>query len=278
MRSLKMILAILILIWGGPQAFGENAWVTVDDKTEKLEISRNLEWQIFPAGPKPSDQEFLSRLQTGWQRGTFDGKRIDLPNLDLVKPIYRIVLKKGKNVFFGMLQHGNGRMDHPLVIYSIESYVKEHPRRSVFNGIVYGVAITMFFYNLCMYVFFRKIYFIYYCLYVGSYTFALMYGGGHLPPMGAYGGIIVPIGAALLFLYLFKSSALSLKRQTPKLYNLYTTANLANLGTFFYFTVISFSWGYAFILVLLVVALGLACTVLRAIQGYRPAYFFILGW
>ncbi len=144
----------------------------------------------------------------------------------------------------------------------------------VMGGLLGAVAI-MILYNLGMYLFFKRIYFIYYAIYTTASTYALMIFSGYLSwsiPRSGVGLAIAGVG-----LILFCNSSLSMRSSQPKLYKI-SLGFLIYCVVFGCYVLIAPSWN---IISLSVPATMLFCvyvSVRRAWDGYRPAIYLVVGW
>lgn len=148
------------------------------------------------------------------------------------------------------------------------------------EGLIYGTAIAMLIYNLCMFIMFRKLYFLTYCLYIGS-------AGGILSLVSLQ--LQVPFDPTITFYALFVTGHLAISAFAIQYYKgtkYGTPLILLQAITFSIscFINISFILGLkhddSFASVLQIInLLPIFCySIVRAVKGSKPALFMSLGW
>jgi len=142
-------------------------------------------------------------------------------------------------------------------------------------SLVTGAVAIMVFYNLGMFVFFRKTYFLYYSFYSVCALFSIFTFSGQSP--FSVPALAMWTSLASLSLLLFCKTALSLSKDQ---------AILNKMFTLFYFIIVvvglqcygtkEVSW--LLWLVPMTFCLCIAACAVRLYQGFRPALYLLIGW
>lgn len=142
------------------------------------------------------------------------------------------------------------------------------------GGLVGAVAI-MVLYNFGMYLFFRRIYFLYYTIYSAAAMYCIAVFSGYLvwdlPHLG------VGLAVSGLGLLLFSNSALSLRSTKPRLYKI-SLALLVYCVIFATAMLLRPAWTMIAVSVPLVLLFCVYTSVQRALDGFRPAVYLVIGW
>ncbi len=142
------------------------------------------------------------------------------------------------------------------------------------GGLVGAVAI-MILYNFGMYLFFRRIYFLYYTIYSASAMYCMAVFSGYqpwiLPELGV--GLAVS-GVGLL---LFSNSSLALRMTHPRLYKI-SLGLIAYCVLFGVAMIVSPQWTLIALSMPLVLLFCVYISVRRTMDGFRPAIYLVIGW
>jgi class 3 adenylate cyclase len=142
------------------------------------------------------------------------------------------------------------------------------------GGLVGAVAI-MVLYNFGMYLFFRRIYFLYYTIYSTAAMYCIAVFSGYIPWNLPHLGLGLAVsGVGLL---LFSNSALSLRGTQARLYK-FSLGLIAYCLLFAVVMVLHPKWTMIAISMPLVLLFCVYTSVRRAIDGFRPAIYLVIGW
>jgi class 3 adenylate cyclase len=187
------------------------------------------------------------------------------------------VVPPGRSAILGMRLSG-GDVRGRATIISMHDF--EHSawmvttEQHLMGGLVGAVAI-MVLYNFGMYLFFRRIYFLYYTIYSTAAMYCIAVFSGYvtwvLPHLGV--GLAVS-GVGLL---LFSNSALSLRSSRPRLYKI-SLGLMAYCGLFGVSMVLHPKWTMIAISMPLVLLFCVYTSVRSALDGFRPAIYLVIGW
>jgi class 3 adenylate cyclase len=186
-------------------------------------------------------------------------------------------LPPGRSVIIGMRYSGGdvrGRASS-ISLHDFENTAwMVTTEQHLMGGLVGAVAI-MVLYNFGMYLFFRRIYFLYYTIYSAAAMYCIAVFAGYLPWMLPQLGMGLAVsGFGLL---LFSNSALSLRNTQPRLYKI-SLGLMAYCVGFGVFMVLSPQWTPIAISMPMVLLYCVYASVRRAIDGFRPAIYLVIGW
>ena len=165
----------------------------------------------------------------------------------------------------------------PWAIQSMTFFIPTNLSWNRLNFIAMGVAISILLYNIGMFCFFRRSYFLWYCGYLAACIVILAY---IQDVIRGYQSLLffVPACASLLCLFLFKSSSLALKKHTPVLYWMYLTLTLGSIAYILVFNLQGYFAPYNLTPWFLSCVFAFFASIRRALQGYRPAIVMVVGW
>lgn len=179
------------------------------------------------------------------------------------------------------------RMEFPLYLWSIESFQKNDHNMQFFMGIFYGLVIVMFIYHLLLFLSIRDITFLYYIIYIFSYTFFQIVQDGylyeyllpeafyqyyHLVPLSGSFGVITVIHFSQSFLN--TSQGFSILHKILNLLKILAVATLS-FPLFFsysmYIMILSALVVFTFIFILFTCIISLY-------EKNRSAKYYLLAW
>lgn len=161
-------------------------------------------------------------------------------------------------------------------LQDFRTVVSETESQANYMSGMIGIVAIMILYNLGMFLFFRKTYFLYYVLYcfLGILSFAHLVG----PLTWSAWKISGLINMALIFLLLFCRGLLEIKAsKDPWMTRAIQCAVILNILASFYSYQSNDMYGI-FVAAPLTILVCLTASLLKALQGVRNAYFLSLGW
>ena len=165
----------------------------------------------------------------------------------------------------------------PWAISSMTKFLPTTLSWNRWNFVAIGVGIAILFYNIGMFFFYRRHYFFYYCGYLAASITFIAYIQDTISGYQSF-LLFLPGCLALLFLFLFKSSSLNLKKYTPRLYWIYLIATLVTIGYTIGTNITGFSHPLNIGLWLIAFLLAFVTSLVRATQGFQPAKLMVIGW
>ncbi|WP_176736489.1 7TM diverse intracellular signaling domain-containing protein [Oligoflexus tunisiensis] len=195
----------------------------------------------------------------------------------VVHDMFYTEIPPGRSAILGMRLSG-GNITGPakvFKIYDFESAAAMVTSEQHVMGSLAGAVAIMVLYNLGMYIFFRRIYFLYYTVYSTAGMYSLAVFVGYLPwnlPHVAVGLTIAGLG-----LLLFSNSSLSLRSSQPRLYKI-------SLGLMVYsvlfgaYLIIQKEFMAIVISIPLALLFCVYASVRCARAGFRPAIYLVIGW
>jgi hypothetical protein len=246
-----------------------------------LEYGKYSYWVLFVDNRNPTPTRiFLSfpLMALESKAWLYSGETLQpFARYPVIHDMFYAEIPPGRSAILGMRLSG-GNITGPatvLKIYDFESAAAMVTREQHVMGSLAGVVAIMVLYNLGMYVFFRRVYFLYYVLYSTAGLYSLAVFVGYQPwnlPHAAVGLTVAGLG-----LLLFTNSALSLRNTQPRLYKI-------SLGFMVYtllFGVYLFTqqqWMAIVISIPLVLLFCIYCSIRCARMGFRPAIYLVIGW
>lgn len=180
-----------------------------------------------------------------------------------------------------------GSIQVPLNLWSGRAYLEEQPARLYFLGLLYGVLLVMFVYNLCIYIGVRDASYLYYILYIAPFGFyqLAVHGTGaeFFWPDNTWWANAAPpflIGASMLFACQFSRSFL----QTAAIASWLDRTLVVLMGFAGLVSVLALNPDYSLALRLANV-LVLGCTLMIFVAGFMAiskgiyvARYFVIAW
>lgn len=202
---------------------------------------------------------------------------------------FKQVISQGSEVSFFLRIRSENSLEIPLVIHSQQAYHVKMTRMKILYGGVYGILISMFFYNLFTFFFLRDKNYLYFTLYVVLYTVYLSalsgLGAKILWPYvqgrwttifsAVFGGLSLGVGCYLTREFLQTKLRQPLMDKILKLLALLGILLSVIIFIFKDFT-ISFIYGNVIGTLILLSIVWIA--ILSLSKGYRPALFFLLSY
>ena len=202
-------------------------------------------------------------------------------------PMFKIALAKGQQVTVYLRVKSEGALQMPLVLRSTSDLLARDHDEQMLLGLYYGILLAMFIYNTMLYLSVRDPNYLYYCLYIGSWTLMQMGINGlafeylwPYSPRWANTGVIVLVGTIISTTAQFAASFLDVKRYYPRLaagFRCYVLLGvLVVIGAFFfrYSVIVKIAQAGALTGCIYAFILGALC--LR--RGGIQARYFMLAW
>ncbi|NQZ07738.1 MAG: response regulator [Algicola sp.] len=181
----------------------------------------------------------------------------------------------------------NSPLQIPLSIYSPTTFTEQSNATNLGFGVFYGIMLVMVLYNLFIYLSVRDRSYLYYVLYIVSFSlFALALNGLAFQylwpnsPWWANRSVQILISIAAFWGLVFTQHFLDLKNRSPKLNRCFDAVEVLSLLLALLVLVIPPSIGIqlAITLMLAIDLLVLGTGIQSIRRGYRPAIFFIMAW
>jgi len=199
-------------------------------------------------------------------------------------PVFRLVLADGDTVFGRLRAHAT--MPVPLSLWSPDAFRQHAQRDCRWFGLVYGVLLSMLFFNLFIYVSLRDRLYLLYVAYVACMlAWLLSLNGQHMPLLGLTlrQGLTVlwcALGAVVFSSMVFVKAFLGTRQSTPRLHRVLSLVQALAMGILIFGPL-----GFERVAHLCAVAAGLGVAAgglavggVRLWQGYRPARYFLMAW
>ncbi len=192
-------------------------------------------------------------------------------------PMFPVELSSGRHDFYLHLQNCRSyTMKTRLLISSAFRTGEDQYTGRDLIALLYGITIALILQTLAWFLLYRRSYFIYYITYSLSMLGILAIASFHLQNfMQWFWNLLFLTNAASIFS--FMSSALSLRRFTPKIYY----AMMVLLAAMTALIAVEITLGRLmpwFVPQIGIYGLSIAAAITRQRQGYKPAAFFVAGW
>ncbi|MBL0263826.1 MAG: hypothetical protein IPQ05_08115 [Leptospiraceae bacterium] len=223
-----------------------------------------------------------SLLETTGDTFPFSNRKI--PNRHF---ILKVPLHLGKiYTYYLRIESKGGTNSYPAILYSPLKMVEKEHSETIGFGIFYGVLISLFLYNIFLFISLRDISYLYYLLYLFFQTFFFLCINGLgqefiWPEWVWFNNKVMPVsgGTVMVSMLLFISNYLSTKANTPILHKflkmLLTITFLFILASFIisYATAVKISFLLAIFLVSLFISI-----IFQTLLTVRAARYFTLAW
>lgn len=177
-------------------------------------------------------------------------------------------------------------MPVPLTLWQKDSFGKSNLRYSMVLAAVYGVLLSMSIFNLFIFLSLRDRMYLLYVAYIFSMLLYLISLNGqhlflfNLDPETALLWLWRYLGCAIFFAMVFIKAFLSTKESSPRLNHALSLTQVVG-AVIFVFGHLGLN-SQAHIAALIggvgITVTGLSAGVIRLLQGYRPALYFLLAW
>jgi diguanylate cyclase (GGDEF)-like protein len=202
-------------------------------------------------------------------------------------PMFKIVLAKGERASVYLRVRSAGAIAIPLVLRSAADVMAHDHDQQYMLGIYYGILLALFIYNSMLFLWVRERNYLYYALYVGSWTLMQMALNGLAfeylwPASPRWANMAVPffLGIVICSAAQFAASFLEVKRYFPRLdallkaYQVLGVLVAAGALLLPYSPVIQCALAIGLSECLLVFLVGSVCLV----KGVGRARYFMLAW
>ncbi len=263
-------------------------WVRI---TVNNPLPEQLEWILEAEHPLLNYIEVYEPAIAPTYKIHRGGNYLPFNNRDISyrKNAFKMVTAPGPHLIYARFSPKNAAtMNCTITAYSTETFYKNANNENLMFGLFYGAMAVMLFYNLFIYLSVRDVSYLYYVMYIALTAVLYLglngFGFQYLWPNSIYmetvGRIVISCTAFILGAY-FAKSFLKLKDHAPRMDK--TLSLLAALfGIVIALTLIAESitpfvlFGYP--LMLITPVLYLTAGVIRLLQGYRAARFFLIAW
>lgn len=200
--------------------------------------------------------------------------------------VFPVLLQPGQNTDLYIKVSSSSSVQIPITIWSPEAFHREKQNASLIFGMVFGVLIAMFFYNLLVFSAVRELHHLYYALYMLAISlfFLSIYGYGYRflwPDAVSWNdnALVFFLGGFLLFAGLYIYEFLSIKKtQTLKI----ATQVFLATATFVVLSSLSAPYYIAIRLALVCCAMSIILAtwagIARVIEGDISARYFCGGF
>ena len=191
--------------------------------------------------------------------------------------LFALRLGAGRHDFYLKLENIEAASFKPTIQLFNFRYLATHfGGKSELLLMIYGIAVAMIIINFALLLFYKKFYFLYYIMYSMSMMGLLAIGSFHLP--NRMDGLWLILNLTYgISTYLFVNSALSMRKYAAR-YSHVMAATCGLLVAAIASELIFSINSHYYVAQLLLNALAFGAASLRAMQGYRPARFFAVGW
>jgi two-component system NtrC family sensor kinase len=202
-------------------------------------------------------------------------------------PIFRLSIPQDSTASYFVKVNSDLQMVLPCIIGAPQSITEYNIHHDMFWGVLVGILLVMVFYNLFLYISTKDKGYLFYVLYtlftlftqitLSGYSFKYLFNDS---PLLLHKALVVFPGIAGIFGIVFIKIFLQTKERTPKLNHLFiislTIYSAAILTKLIGLDLISYRLidvsAVSTIIIIYLVATRIA------LQGYRPAKFFLLAW
>ncbi len=262
-------------------------WIKIDIVFDS-QLTQSTDWIMEIAYPLLDDIAFYRQEIQGYKKYVagdtipFSERAIEYPN-----PVFHITNKPGKSVTHYLRVNSSSSLQIPITIWSSDSFAENTGKKLLVLGAFYGIMFVMILYNFFIFTSIRNDAYLYYILYISSFTLFLASFNGlsfqYLwPDSPRWGNIAVPffISVSGFGATQFTRRFLNTPHTTPFLDKILLGILLLSLTSI----IASFTVSYQIaIRIAVLVALSFGITVLITgtaclIKGLRIARFFLLAW
>ncbi|MDX1692912.1 MAG: 7TM diverse intracellular signaling domain-containing protein [Ketobacteraceae bacterium] len=227
-----------------------------------------------------SDGEFAKKVS---------GDRVGFKQRDIAfhNFVFKFATEPGEIKQIYLRAESKGPVQLPLTIWTPDGLVEKVNKVTMGLGLYYGIMLVVSLYNLFLFITIRDKNYLYYVLYVLSYTAIQMCFNGLvseyvLPeqPHAANLALLVSLGAALIFAGIFTRGFLQSKTTAPIMDRVIAATIIITALT----TAISplIPYGISLRILSAMVLVGLPILILAGIRswmhGYMPARFYVIAW
>jgi len=262
-------------------------WIKIDFSFDE-QLTQSTHWIMEISYPLLDDITFYRQENQGYKKYVagdtipFSERAIEYPN-----PVFHISNVPGKKVTHYLRVNSSSSLQIPITVWSSDSFAENTGKKLLVLGAFYGIMFVMILYNFFIFTSIRNDAYLYYILYISSFTLFLASFNGlsfqYLwPDSPRWGNIAVPffISVSGFGATQFTRRFLNTPHTTPVLDKVLLGILLLSLTSI----IISFTLPYQVaIRVAVLVALSFGVTVLITgtaclIRGLRIARFFLLAW
>ncbi|HRZ27532.1 MAG TPA: 7TM diverse intracellular signaling domain-containing protein [Spirochaetota bacterium] len=197
-------------------------------------------------------------------------------------------IKAGSELTYYVRQETTSSMNIVLSVWSPESFADAAMSEYQLLMLYYGIIAVMFIYNLCLFMFIRKLEYLYYPLFILFFLLFIMGQNGTAfqylwPNYPSWGIYFIPFSLCLLviFAFLFTDAFLDLKKNNTRQSRILVRLILPAV---FIVTALCLFLPYRYAMIISAVTAGLSVCygiyigMLLFIQKVRNAYFYVISW
>jgi two-component system, sensor histidine kinase LadS len=237
-----------------------------------------------------SPYQYIIELHSQDKNGKWEYEKSMLQNFPSRKirvnqHILPLNLEKGEERTFYMRDETSTAVTFPLRIASMDRLYETNHKEDIVNGLCFGLILALSIYNLFVFITIKDRTYLYYVFYIAFFIINMAWIRGYVQSLvpaefKALNHSTYPSAAILIFLPLFTSSFLQLKKYNPQLmkfnYVFYILSSLAILFTIVGFTQLGFNMIMlqSFLMIPYVTILGFYTFK----KGYKPARYYLLAF
>ncbi|MGE7993923.1 sensor histidine kinase [Pseudomonas sp. NPDC089554] len=265
-------------------------WIKLDLRLTQQRSSAPRQWLLELAYPPLDHVElYLPDGYGGYRLAVRTGDTLPYRSRQILQNnyLFELPLVPGQVMTAYLRLQSEGSLQAPLTLWSADAYIEEQPTRLYVLGMIYGVLLVMLVYNLFLYLSVRDVSYLYYILYIASFSlYQVSVNGAGVAylwpnnPWWANAATPLFIGAAGLFGCQFARYFLQLGRLSRGFDRLLMGLMAAGVGVILlavsmpYGLALRMATGLALVFTVAIFAAG----VLAWLRGLRAARWFIIAW
>ncbi|OUS26240.1 hypothetical protein A9Q99_18575 [Gammaproteobacteria bacterium 45_16_T64] len=267
---------------------GSSYWIRFNI-TFDSNLSEEKEWLLETAYPLLDNLSLYIPQKNGSYITSHSGDSIPFSARDIEypNPVFRMPSAPGETVTHYLRVKSSSSLQIPLTIWSSSAFAENSGKKLLVLGAFYGIMMVMILYNFFIYLSIRNKSYLYYILYISSFTLFLASFNGlsfqYLwPNSPRWGNIAVPFFislsgfGAIIFTRKFLDTAKITPHLDKVLIGIFSLSIISIISSF------ALSYQYA-IRIAVAVALSFGIMVLISgtaclLKGLRIARFFLLAW
>lgn len=182
---------------------------------------------------------------------------------------------------------GDSSMQFPMTIWSNKQFIEKVNTETISLGLYYGIMVAMVLYNLFIFLSVKDLSYLFYILYISSYTIVQMslngltyeYFWSNSPWWGNHSLPFI-ISLCSIAILVFANTFLKIKENIPRFHKFFPIFLVIGFGLMIGSFVIKYSIiGQASILfAVLVAVIALVLGFICVYRGYRPARYYLIAW
>lgn len=265
-------------------------WIKLDLRLTQQRSRSLRQWLLELAYP-PLDHVdlYLPDEQGGYRLAVRTGDTLPYASRQIAQNdyLFELPLVPGQTMTAYLRVQSEGSLQVPLTLWAADAYIEAQPTRLYVLGMIYGVLLVMLVYNLFIYLSVRDVSYLYYILYIASFSlYQVSVNGAGVAylwpnnPWWANAATPLFIGAAGVFGCQFARHFLNFGRLSRSFDRLLMLLMAAGVGVVLmavsmpYGLALRMATGLALVFTLAIFAAGLFAW----LRGVRVARWFIFAW